>query len=621
MKLNRATWTLFLVFAVVSLAVWFTFSYPGLSFTDFSVSRPQARRIAGDYLAARGVDPAAFNTATVFVSEQNANRYLQKAVGFKSLKKFVKEHDFDMFFWIVRFFREQEKEEYRLTVSSASGRITAFRHIIDDSAARPVVPKEVARETAERFLKERFGFDPGRYTPHSDLTNVFDNRTEYFFSWQKKGVNIPWSVEEDTGSGKLITSARVAGGDILAFSKNTFLVPDQFERYLARQTEVGVNLSAVVKMLYMLLFTAAVFVIIVRRNHLAMHVTKKFYVGVMLLSFLLSLAFHLNHFQDILFNYKTTSSFGSHFWQTGTAALTGALFAAVAVIMPGLSGELLHYEVLGERREGAFLHYIRSTFFSRHVTEMMCLGYFVFIFMLGIQSVLVKIGERHLGVWVEHTWIENLSAAYWPSLDAFTWGYKTSFFEEVMYRVFAVALGKKIFDRMFPRGGNKNLLAAVVCSSVLWGFTHSGYPVFPMWFRGVEMTCLGIFLSVTYLRYGIIPVIVGHYLFNVFWHSAEHLLGVSPPFYFYSSLGVLLLPFALGLAAFMADKSAAARPLRWRFNRHQHYNLEILTTFLNANRDAFARRPRDRIKKEIVSHGWDPAVADAAVEDFLSHES
>jgi hypothetical protein len=621
MRLTRATRTIFLILALVSLAVWFRLSYPTLAFTNFTVDRPKALRAAQDHLKARGVDPSRFLTATIFISEKKADQYLQRAIGFNRLKVFAREHDFDMFFWVVRFFNEREKEEYRLSVNSSTGEVTSLSHTVDESEARRPVPKEEARQAAEGFLRARFAFNPDRYAAHSDITTTLDHRTEYFFSWQKKDVNIPWSKEENSGTGKLITSARVSGDEVLSFSKNTFLVPDQFTRDLAKKTDTGVNLSYILKFITTLLFAASIFFIIVRRNHLAMHATKRFYLGVMLVSFILSLAAHLNIYQDILFNYRTTSSFQSYLWQVLIGAVNEALFATIGILMPSLAGELLRYEVFRDRKGGSFLYYTRSTFFSRHVTEMVGVGYFIFIVMLGIQSVLVEFGQKYLGVWVEHTWVENLSATQLPFLSTFTYGYKTSLSEEIMYRLFALCLFKKLFDKLWPGKGRTNLWVAAAVSSVVWGFAHSGYPVFPMWFRGVEITILGFFLSFMYLRYGIIPVIVGHYLFNIFWHSAEHLLGVSPPFYFYSSLSVLLLPFIFGLIAFWADKKDEARPPRWRLTQHQLFNLEVLKAFLEARKDAFAGRPKEHIVKEIVSHGWDPAVVDVAVEYLMDKTS
>ena len=287
-------------------------------------------------------------------------------------------------------------------------------------------------------------------------------------------------------------------------------------------------------------------------------------------------------------------------------ALVGALFVSVAIIMPGLAGEALHYQVFKEKPEGTFLYYLRSTFLSRDVAKAILLGYGVWIIMLGIQSVLVGLGQRYAGVWVEHAWMNNLSTAYWPFLAAFTLGLKASVTEEVMFRLFAISFGKKILG---------STVAAVIISSLIWGFSHSNYPVFPMWFRGVEVTCLGLFLSWVYLRFGIIPVIVGHYLFDVFWNCAEYMLGVTRPFYFFSSLLVMMLPLAWAAVAFFLNKKTELQPMRWRLNKHQLYNLEVLKIFLRQHPEEIRQKRPQEIVDEISSHGWDPAVVEAALED------
>jgi len=68
--------------------------------------------------------------------------------------------------------------------------------------------------------------------------------------------------------------------------------------------------------------------------------------------------------------------------------------------------------------------------------------------MFGIQSLLVKIGQNHLGVWIEHSWVNTSSTAYLPFLAAFAFGCKASLSEEIMYRLFAINLGKKVFHKI-----------------------------------------------------------------------------------------------------------------------------------------------------------------------------
>ncbi|MBI5024632.1 MAG: CPBP family intramembrane metalloprotease [Candidatus Omnitrophica bacterium] len=607
MKTSRQTWILFAGLSTLSFILWLWLSYPQLEFVNLSVGRAKAAGIAREYLRARQEDPARFRMAVVFSSDEEADRYLQHSVGFAELIQFVQKYDFDLFFWVVRFYRENEKEAYKAFVSSATGGIIGFQHTIDDSAAREPLEREEARRKAVEFLRKRFQFNPELYTVKGDLETVHDNRSDFSFSWQRKDVHIPWSREEPSGgTGKLLIGAKVSGQETLTFYKNTFSIPDQFNRYLARVQDTGKILSQAVYVLGLALFTSAVFFMIVRRNHLATHTTKRFYIGLMAFSFVLSLLAVLNQWQSVLFDYDTTGDFRVYIGQLTMQTLITALFVSAAVIMPGLAGEALHYQAFKEKPEGSFLYYLHSTFFSREVAKAISLGYGVWIVMLGIQSVVIALGQRYAGVWVEHTWMNSLSTAYWPFFVAFTLGFKASITEELMFRMFAISFGKKILG---------NTMAAVILASLLWGFSHSNYPVFPMWFRGVEVTCLGLFLSWAYLRFGIIPVIVGHYLFDVFWNCAEYIFGVTNPFYFASSLLILLLPCLWAVVVFILNKKVELRPMRWRMTKHQFYNLEVLKTFFRQHPEETCGKPPQQIVDEISGHGWDPAVVEAALED------
>ena len=233
------------------------------------------------------------------------------------------------------------------------------------------------------------------------------------------------------------------------------------------------------------------------------------------------------------------------------------------------------------------------------------LGYLTFLIMLGIQSIAFAFGQKYLGVWIAYSWMEQLSSSYFPLFTAFLIGFGASICEEITFRLFFINFGKKFF---------KNTLLACLVASVLWGFGHTSYPVFPMWFRGVEVSCIGLFLAFVYLRFGIIPVLVAHYLFDVFWSSAAYLFGHSTPGQFYNSLIVLLLPLGFAIIAYLINQPQIERPLRWRLTKHQLFNLEILKNFLK-DKGFWGNKSREEVKKEIISHGWDVAIVDIALED------
>lgn len=607
MKILRTRWVTFSLLSALSLFIWFQFTYPQFVFINLSVDRSQALTIAQKYLTAMRGNPNTFQTAVVFAADKGTDQYLQKSIGFKKLKEFVEDNDYDLFFWIVRFFKEGQKEEFRLNISSKTGQVTAFKHTIEDTAKRDFVSKEEAQRRVVDFLQKKFGFNLPDYTLKVDLQNSFDNRVEYAFSWSKNGINIPWSNREDDGTGKLFMGASISGDEIINFTKHSFLVPDKFNRFMEKERNLGRNLLTLVKIFYFILFIAATFFVIARRNHLAMHITKKFYITLAVIIFILLIASELNYYQILLFDYDTTSPFKDFLIRFWINTILNTLFVAVGFLLPALSGELLRYEVFPQKKEASFLNYILSTFFSRSVSASVLLGYLICLIMLGLQSVLTRLGEKYLGVWVEYSWMTQTTTAYLPFLAAFTIGFRASIAEELMYRLFAIHWGIKLF---------KNIFIAILTASLIWGFMHSGYSIYPMWFRGIEVTIIGLFLSWVYLRYGIIPVIIAHFLFDAFWSSAGYLLGHSKPFYFYTTIMTLTIPLLWSLMAFILNKSQKAKEMRWHLNKHQLYNIEILKNYLQAHQDRFHNKSKEEIKKEISSHGWDIAVVDVVLEDF-----
>ena len=609
MNVKPISWFIFTLSAVLSIGVWFCFSYPQLALINSAISRQQAVQIAEKTLQQNAVNYTGYKIASVFDIDESTNRYLQKSTGYEKLIRFINQEHFDLFFWKVRFFKENVKEEYHFVISSATGEIISYRHVIDETASRKIIEREEALARAVDFLKQRFHFDPEVYTLKGDTKNKYDNRLDFAFSWHKTNINIPWSPKENSGTGKLLTAVTVSGDEILSYSKGYFQIPDAFNRQLARAGNISDNILTIIRIGYFALFTLAIYFILCRKNHLAMHTTKKFYIRIAVAIFILNILTDLNEFQGIIYNYNTTSSYIDYIWRFWINNFRQLLFFSFAFTLPALAGELLHYEVLRDKREGSFLFYLQSTFLSRSVTALIILGYFVCIILLGIQSLLIHFGQTHWGVWTEYSLFNNLSTAYLPFFSAIIFGFSSGIFEETFYRMYLLGLGKKYL---------KNMAATVFFASILWGFSHSGYPVFPMWFRGIEVSCLGIFMSIIYLNFGIIPVIVGHFLFNIFWQNAGFLMGTTQPINFYSTLLLLFIPLGYSLYAFIINKPTHEKPLSWQLNKQQQYNLEILKSYFHMHPEILNQKTKEQLKEEILAKGWDIAVVEKAMEETFT---
>lgn len=605
--ISRRTWFLFILGSVLSICIWYVFSYPKFAFLDISVDRAEALVHARKFLKAeRGIDPNSFRQAIIFVGAKEVDRYLQRSIGFRGERDFFKKHQYEIFFWKVRFYREGEKEEYNLTVSAMTGQVTNFSHALKETAAYPDLGEESSKQKVVQFLERHFKVAMDDYEPEASRAQKLTNRTNYEFSWKKKGVYVKWSPDPDAGGAFLSMGAAITGDDIISFSKAGLRIPDDFNRYIARQKTVGENLSILFNILFFALLTAAVFFVISRRGDLVMHTMKHFSLGVVLVVMSLGILNYCNGLESVLYRYPTTTPFSSYIWQSLTSALFNIAVGTICIMMPLLAGESLYYESFSKQPRGGFLHYVRSTFFSRDLFRLCLLGYLVAIIMIGLQALAFELGQRYLGVSVEYTWMVQVMGSYLPFLAAFSFGFSVSLTEEISFRLFSISLGKKFLRRTG---------VAVVAAAIIWGYGHSHYLVFPMWFRGLEVACLGIFLGAIYLRYGIVTVVVAHYLFDVFWGMTAHLLGKSSLTNFYSSFLVLLMPLLFGIIAYIKNQEENERSLSWRLTSHQIFNLGVLKEYLRLHPPP-ADKSLSVFRREIVQHGWDIAVVEKAFQEI-----
>ena len=607
MDIPKKTWTALILLALLAVSVWYRLEYPSFAFLNLSVNRQEALATARSYLKQKGVPTDKYITVALFKTSNSADRYLQKSLGFIKEKEFLRRQNLTLFYWAVRFFKENEKEEYFVIVDADDGRVKDYTHTVKESAARKFITEDEAREKAIQFLSTTFNFNPEDYEKDTNSSGIFDHRVEYSFIWKKKGVNIPWSsMAGQEGGAKLLTRVKVSGDEILSFGRTYLKIPESFNRYITKENTVGQNLSLLFRILFLTLLTASVFFIILRRNDLVLHTIKRFALTITLLIFVLYLLDYLNTFQTVLFSCRTTDSLPAQIGRGIIGYTLNAAIVVLGILMPYLAGESLRHEVFPDKKRSGLLHYILSSFFQRSVSSQIAAGYLSAAVMLGIQSLALAIGYRYLGVWSQHMWMPEISNSYLPFLAAFSLGIVAGVAEEFTFRLFAVSLGKKFL---------RSVVAAAVISSFIWGLGHSAYEVYPMWFRGIEVSCLGFFLSYIFLRFGLIATITAHYLFDVFWGTSPYLLGKSDPSLFLSSLAVLLLPLAWAIAAYIRNQPSEERPLRWLLNKHQSFNLDVLKNYLRKDNTLLQKEEKD-LKKELVDHGWDLAVVEIALEDI-----
>ena len=324
----------------------------------------------------------------------------------------------------------------------------------------------------------------------------------------------------------------------LSFNKYQFEIPDGFNRFIDNLKQTGENLILVFRILYLALITIAIVIVVNRKHQVVSRSVKPFYVGVGIGMFVLMILDIFNSYQDILFDYSTTQSLGDYIVRQFIESVIGPFFIAVAFVLAALAGESLRYEAVPLKKEQGFLSALLSSFCSKNIARQIFIGYIAAAIILGVQAFIYDLGFKYCGVWDELSWLTQASTSLVPAFTALMIGFQASFSEEAMFRLFAINLFKKY---------GLPTMVAVFLSAAMWGFGHTGYEIHPMWFRGLEVTCIGIIMGMFYIRFGIVCVIAAHFLIDSFLSGMPYLLNPHASFDFYSSLAVITLPLLLAV--------------------------------------------------------------------------
>jgi len=606
MKITFKEWALFILAAVLCFGIWLKLGYRQLSFVNLTVNRQQALNKAESKLHALGADPREYSRAVAFESDNWADRYLQKTVGLKSEEAFINQYGYDLFFWKIRFFKQFQKEEYIIKISSTTGELISFEHLLEDIAPRETINKDIAKQDALVFLSNVFGIDFSGYDFHEEKIKRYDKRTDYTFSWEKRGVYMPWKKNE--GGGKLLVSATVCGNKVEQFYKNKLDVPEKFRRYVENQLALGEYLYSFYFIVFMFLVISSIVIVVKRRSNVLMRFCKKWFLYLAAIVTAVNLAFIFNNIQSILIYYPTSLSLASFLGTYLIKESINFLLLGATLIMAGIAGESLRNDVFKSSPHISFLHFLRSTFYNRTVSHQIILGYILFFILIGVQAFLFNFGQTYLGVWKEWFRMAQFSSAYVPFLSACAIGLSASFNEEVLYRLFGITWGKKYL---------KNTILAVVFTSLLWGFGHSQYAIFPVWFRGIEVTILGLIYGFIFIKYGIIPLIVAHYLFDVFWGVAAYILGHATAYLFTSSLIVLAIPLIFAFIAYFVNSRKPEIKISTILDDIQRYNLNILLAYVSEKKSQGSLA--GEISDELVRNNWDIELVGLAVKQVFKN--
>ena len=539
---KRREFAIFLFLALVGAAVfgWFFPSFPTAT-VPVEHSEGESRAIATAFLEEQGYDVSAYHPNTSFFIADGTSTYIQRTLPWREARTAIL--DYDVYAWETTFSSPLQSDEFYVDVDPTDGEVIYFYHYIPDDAPGSNLSHEAARQRAEAFLAAQ-GHDLSRYELVEDSVTNLPNRRDHTFVWRHTERSIgaaPYYVEVDVQ------------GERIGYYEPYLHVPDGFyDSFYDRQLQGQFLLGAAFLGASVLLTLAAV--VYGLRYYKRNTFDARFALIVGGLVAVLSVVDTVNSLPSVL--QSLPSEIPTTVWISAivVGAVVGALvFGGITAIFAGagkrLSREVLDYEVVGR------IASLRTDADLRRRTAVSLVrGFLLAWILLGFYTLFYMIGTASFDVWLPaDTPVVMAVTTYLPAVVALTVGGVAALSEEVIYRLFAIPLGKR-YLKFTP--------LAVVVPAIVWGLGHSGYVVLPVYARVVEVTLVGVILGVVFLRYGLLTTVVAHFSLNALAVGVPILLArTTRKLLIHGALSVLiaLLPLLAAAVLIAYDSGSGSR--------------------------------------------------------------
>jgi membrane protease YdiL (CAAX protease family) len=520
--------------AMLAGTVWFSVrnfyrAFPEASI-DFRVNRQAASSIAGKFLSDQGYRLGGYREASRFSFDDQAKTFLEREIGLERANQIMQSR-LHLWRWSYRWFRPQQKEEYRIDIATG-GEVVGFQHEIAESEARPSLTPEQARAMAEEFLRKQFHRDLGalEFVEASSLDRPA--RTDQVFTWKERD----FSLKDATYRVEVTILGNEPGG-----YSEYLKVPDQWSRDYERLRSRNEVTQYVDTALVLVLLVGMIATIALRVRRHDVKWNRAAWVGIIGagLSFLAS----WNGFPLREFNYPTTDSYASFVARQLLQSVFEAVAAGGLLFVLTAGAEPLYRSTFGNKISLGNLFRPRGLrtrgFFLGSILGISLTGAFV-----AYQIAFYLLAYR-FGAWspadvpysdllnTRLPWAFVLFGGFFPAVS-----------EEFLFRMFAIPFLRRLV---------RSMMAALLLAGFLWGFGHAGYPQQPFYIRGLEVGIGGVVLGAILLRWGILPTLVWHYSMDAMYSAL--LLLRSHSLYFKlsgaASAGIMVLPVLIALAMYL----------------------------------------------------------------------
>ena len=507
---------------------------------DIKLARHDAIAKAEKLAQARQLVPAGVRAAAQFRNDQAAQNYIELEGGGKqAFADLVSGNVYAPFWWEVRLFKPGEVEEATVRLRP-DGAVDGFRRRLPEGYIRDAASKALTQVAALDLARTRahedwqVDFAPYHLLEQSQETRP-TGRVDHQFVFER---------EERFGDARIRLKVAVAGDELTGIAPFVH-VPEKFERRFQEMRSANNTIanfaSLTAGVLYGLGGCILAVLWLLRTRWLLWRpalIAGAVVGGLMALTVFAAAP-------AAWFGFDTAQSVES-FW-------VAQIGLALAALVGGTLGYGLVFMAAESLTRRAFPYqpqlwqvWSRAAGASRQMLGRTTGGYLFVPLELALISAFYYATNHWLGWWQpsESLTDPNILSSAVPALAPIAISLQAGFMEECVFRAIPLALAALLGAHF---GQRRHWIAfAVVLQAVVFAGAHANYPGLPSYSRLVELLLPAILWALIFLRFGLLPTILLHALFDLSLFSIPLFLVDAPGAWL--QRGIVIVAAAIPLA-------------------------------------------------------------------------